>query len=70
MSAIIAPVSLGEQRREREMAQCKAGTAKGTRCTFPAAPPSRSLCGRHQKALARGSRVVNAETGRAFAKPR
>ena len=52
------------------MAQCKAGTAKGTRCTYPAAPPSQSLCGRHQNALARGSRVVNAQTGRAFPKPR
>ena len=52
------------------MEQCKAGTAKGTRCTYQAAPPSRSLCGRHQNALARGSRVVNAQTGRAFPKPR
>ena len=51
------------------MAQCKAQTAKGTRCTFSAAKPSRSLCRRHQDALARGSRVVNAESGRAFPKP-
>lgn len=52
------------------MTQCKARTAKGTRCTAPAAPPSRSLCGRHQNALVRGSRVIMAQTGRAFPKPR
>ncbi len=52
------------------MAQCKAQTANGTRCTYSVAPPSRSLCGRHQNALVRGSRVINAETGRAVPKPR
>ena len=57
-------------RKESNMAQCKAQTANGTRCTYPVAPPSRSLCGRHQNALVRGSRVINAETGRAVPKPR
>ena len=40
------------------MAQCSAATAKGTRCVFPVKPPSRSLCGKHQNALARGSVVM------------
>ena len=48
------------------MAQCSAATAKGTRCVFPVTPPSRSLCGKHLNALARGSVVTNAETGRKF----
>lgn len=52
------------------MAQCKARTAKGVQCRSQVAPPSRSLCGTHQRALARGSRVINADTGRAFPKPR
>ena len=52
------------------MAQCKARTARGTQCSRPAAAPSRSLCGTHQRALARGTRVTNAATGRAFPKPR
>ncbi len=58
------------QRRGDEMAQCKARTAKGTQCRFQAVPPSRSLCGTHQRAVARGSRVINADTRRAFPKPR
>ena len=52
------------------MAQCKARTARGTQCSRPAAAPSRSLCGTHQRALARGTRVTNAATGRVFPKPR
>ena len=46
------------------MAQCKARTARGTQCSRPAAAPSRSLCGTHQRTLARGTRVTNAATGR------
>ena len=45
------------------MAQCKARTARGTQCSRPAEAPSRSLCGTHQRALARGTRVTNAATG-------
>ena len=52
------------------MAQCKARTARGTQCSRSAEAPSRSLCGMHQRALARGTRVTNAATGRAFPKPR
>ena len=52
------------------MAQCKARTAKGTQCPFQVVAPSRSLCGTHQRTLARGTRVLNADTGRAFPKPR
>ena len=48
------------------MAQCKAQTARGGPCVREIAPPSRSLCTRHQNQLSRGERVVNAETGRAF----
>lgn len=52
------------------MAQCGAATAKGTRCVFPVKAPSRSLCGKHQNALARGSVVTNAASGRKFPAPR
>jgi hypothetical protein len=52
------------------MAQCKAATAKGSRCVAQVKPPSRSLCGRHVNALARGSGVVNFENGRKFPKPK
>ena len=52
------------------MAQCKATTQSGTRCKRAVAPPSKSLCDQHAKMLVAGQRVVNAESGRAFPKPR
>lgn len=52
------------------MSQCLAVTAKGTRCVFPLTPPSKSLCGKHSNAAARGSEVRNFETGRKFPAPR
>ena len=52
------------------MAQCKATTQSGTRCKRAAASPSKSLCEQHAKTVAAGQRVVNAESGRAFPKPR
>ena len=48
------------------MAQCKAQTRNGSRCTRPVRPPSRSLCAGHQESVARGSTVRNAETDRKF----
>ncbi len=45
---------------------CNAQTAAGTRCVSPVKSPSRSLCGRHQNAVTRGSAVVNYQTGRKF----
>lgn len=52
------------------MAQCAARTASGSRCVQKVASPSRNLCKQHQNVLARGSTVVNAETGRKFPKSR
>lgn len=52
------------------MAQCNAATAKGTRCVSSLTPPAKSLCGKHQNALARGTEVRNFETGRKFPAPR
>ena len=52
------------------MDQCKAKTGKGSRCVAQVKAPPRSLCGRHANALARGSDVVNFESGRRFPKPR
>ena len=52
------------------MAQCKAQTISGSRCTLPVRPPSQSLCAQHQKSVAGGSTVRNAETGRKFQPPR
>lgn len=49
------------------MAQCKAETASGTQCLAEAAPPSRTLCKRHQTMLASGKVVSNFDTGRRFA---
>ena len=46
------------------MSQCKAQTQSGTQCVANAAPPSKSLCGRHQKLLAGGTAVINFESGR------
>jgi hypothetical protein len=51
------------------MSQCKAQTQSGTQCVANAAPPSKSLCGRHQKLLAAGTPVVNFESGRKFPAP-
>ena len=48
------------------MAQCKAETRSGSRCTRPVRPPSQSLCAGHQISVAGGSMVRNAETGRKF----
>lgn len=48
------------------MAQCSAATANATRCVFSVKAPSKNLCGQHQNALARGTVVTNAETGRKF----
>lgn len=48
------------------MTQCNAATAKGTQCMFPVTPPSRTLCGKHLNAIARGSVVTSALTGRKF----
>lgn len=50
--------------------QCKAKTGRGARCVSKVKAPSRSLCGSHVNALARGSDVVNFENGRRFPKPR
>ncbi len=52
------------------MDQCKARTGGGTRCKANVAPPSRSLCKLHQATVARGTAVVNIETGRKFPKPK
>jgi hypothetical protein len=52
------------------MDQCKAKTNSGTQCVRAIKAPSRSLCTSHQKVLARGNDVVNAQTGRKFPKPR
>ncbi len=52
------------------MNQCKAKTAKGTRCVASVKAPSRSLCGRHQNSVARGNEVVSYESGRRFPRPR
>ena len=52
------------------MDQCNAGTAAGTRCVSPVKSPSKSLCGRHQNAVARGTEVRNFDTGRKFPAPR
>jgi hypothetical protein len=51
------------------MSQCKAQTQSGTQCVANAAPPSKSLCGRHQKLLAAGTPVINFESGRKFPAP-
>lgn len=51
------------------MNQCKAVTAKGTRCVAAVASPSRSLCRQHQNVLARGGEVTSAESGRKFPRP-
>lgn len=48
------------------MAQCKAITANETRCVFAVKTPSKSLCGKHLNALARGTDVRDAATGRKF----
>lgn len=48
------------------MAQCLANTAAGARCVSAAKSPSKSLCGRHQNAVARGTEVRNFDTGRKF----
>ena len=40
------------------MTQCSARTAKGTRCVGGVRPPSKSLCGKHLNALARGTVVI------------
>lgn len=58
------------EAREHYMAQCAARTASGSRCVQKVASPSRNLCKQHQNVLARGSTVVNAETGRKFPKSR
>lgn len=51
------------------MPQCKAQTLSGTQCVTNAAPPSKSLCGRHQKIVAAGTAVINFESGRKFPMP-
>ena len=51
------------------MPQCKAQTLSGTQCVTNAAPPSKSLCARHQKAVAAGTAVINFESGRKFPAP-
>jgi hypothetical protein len=51
------------------MPQCKAQTQSGTQCVANAVPPSKSLCGRHQKLLAAGTSVINFESGRKFPAP-
>jgi hypothetical protein len=48
------------------MIQCSAATAMGTRCVFAVKAPSKSLCGKHLNAVARGTVVTNADTGRKF----
>ena len=48
------------------MAQCNAATAKGTRCVSSLTAPAKSLCGKHQNALARGTEVRNFASGRKF----
>ena len=48
------------------MEQCKAKTREGARCKSKIVPPSRSLCKRHQDTVARGTEVVNFDTGRKF----
>ena len=52
------------------MDQCKARTVGGTRCKLNVAAPSPSLCKRHQATVARGTVVVNIETGRKFPQPK
>ena len=48
------------------MSQCLAHTALNTQCAQQVKPPSRSLCGTHANAVARGTVVVNHQSGRKF----
>ncbi len=51
------------------MSQCKAETLSGTQCVANTAPPSKTLCGRHQKMVAAGTAVINFDSGRKIPAP-